>query len=121
MRITQLHVTRSITLVGACFLTAAGALDAQTGHQTVQPLRAPLRVTVPPEVEAAIRIMPRPVLLAQVRHGLPEDAGGTFTPARVTGATPQALDKGQIVGVANLSASNKLGLPAGQYDYVIMK
>jgi len=50
-----------------------------------------------------------------------EDRSGSFTPANLKGAGEQDLAKGKVIGVAKLSDSNALGVPAGTYDYVLMK
>src|SRR5690348_2205836 len=76
---------------------------------------------VSPQIEAAVKAVPRPVLVAQSQIKLHEDPAGSFTPANLRGVRDQDLAKGRVIGVAKLSASNKLGVPAGQYDYVLVR
>src|SRR5690348_14726767 len=89
------------------------------GAQTIA--RTAPKVAVAPQIAAAIRAIPRPALIAGRAFRLREDRSGSFTPANLTGVNEQDLAKGRVIGVAKLSASNALGVPAGTYDYVVMK
>src|SRR5690242_15074640 len=83
--------------------------------------RSAPKVAVAPQISAAIRAVPRPALVAGRALRLREDRAGSFTPANLSRVSEQDLAKGRVIGVAKLSASNALGVPAGTYDYVLVK
>lgn len=108
-----MRVVPLITFATACLLAP------DVGAQTI--VRPAQKVAVRPDIAASIKAIPRPVLKARSALPLREDRSGVFTPADLKGVNERDLAKGRVIGVAQLSASNALGVPAGTYDYVVMK